>query len=89
MYKLTEKGVKVCKNFIAECHAKRKEILVAGKDTADETIIPTVEDIESDLNDFGVDMDGDYYNYWGVTDTYNSDNPICLTFGSDFIDEVK
>lgn len=84
MYKLTEKGVEVCKKFIAECYAQRKEILDAGKDTAEETSIPTIEDIESDLNAFGFDIYGDYYNCWGVTDAYNSDNPIMLTLGSDF-----
>lgn len=81
MYKLTEHGVKECEKFIVECRAKRKEILDAGKDTAEETNIPTVEDIESDINFFGVDEDGDYCNSWGVTDNYDSDYPIGLTLG--------
>lgn len=52
--------------YISELKAKRKEILDARKDTADETEIPTIEDIMSDLN-YGteVDEDGDYYNGWG------------------------
>lgn len=85
MYKLTEQGVKKCKIFIAECIAKRKEILDAKKDTADDTVIPTIDDIESDINDF-LDEDGDYYNCWGVTDNYSSDLPICLTLGIDFVE---
>lgn len=86
MYKLTEQGIKECNMFIAECKAKRKEILDAGKDTADDTNIPTVEDIESDINGFGVDEDGDYFNGWGVTDNYDSDYPLGLTLGVDFIE---
>ena len=41
MYKLTERGIKECERFIAECIAKRKEIIDAGIDTADNTILPT------------------------------------------------
>lgn len=87
MYRLTDKGIKKCEQFIAECNAKRKEILDARKDIAKDTDIPTVKDIESDINAFGVDKDGDYYNSWGVTDHYNSDTPIGLTLGIDFIEE--
>ena len=86
MYKLTEHGIKKCEKFIAECRAKRKEILDAKLDTADETDLPTIEDIESDINAFGVDEEGDYFNGWGVTDNYNSDYPIGLTLGIDFIE---
>ena len=57
-----------------------------GTPTAEETNIPTVSDIESDINAFGVDEDGDYFNGWGVTDNYNSDYPIGLTLGIDFIE---
>lgn len=89
MYKLTEKGIKVCENYIAECNAKRKEILDAGKDTADETNIPTIEDIESDVNAFGVDADGDYFNFYGVTDAYESDNPIGLTLGIHIVEQPE
>lgn len=88
MYKLTEKGIKECERFIAECNAKRKEILDAGLDTADDTEILTTEIIEQDIELF-VDEDGDYYNYWGVTDNYNSDWGIGLTLGVDFIDVAE
>lgn len=85
-YVLTDEGRKECESFILECIAKRKEIIDAGKDTAEETNIPTVEDIESDINFFGVDEDGDYYNNWGVTDNY--DYSIWLTLGVDFIETI-
>ena len=74
---LTDDFKKSANAFIAECEAKRKEILDAGKDTADETNIPTLDDIVDDvLYGAGTDSDGDYYNCWGVTDSYNSDYPF-------------
>lgn len=85
MYKLTGQGIEKCKMFITECEAKRKEILDTNKDTAEDTNIPTIEDIECDINQCVIDEDGDYYNNWGVTDHYNSDYPIGLTLGIDFI----
>ena len=88
MYKLTKQGVKKCESFIAECKAKRKEILDAGIDTANDTTIPTVKDIECDLEQF-VDNHGEYYNCWGVTDNHDSDEPICLKFGTDFVFNKK
>lgn len=67
--------------------AKRKEILDAGKDTADETYLPTVEGILSDLNfGVGIDEDGDYFNGWGVTDHYNADDVLGLRIGEDFVE---
>lgn len=85
MYKLTDHGIKECERFIRECNAKRKEILDARLDTAHDTAIPTIEDIESDISGF-IDEDGEYYNCWGVTDNYSSDFPICLVVGIDFVE---
>ncbi len=82
--KLTDHGLKEITNYIAELKAKQKEILDAGLDTADDTDIPTVEDIMSDIPDM-IDEDGDYYNSWGVTDNYDADNPILLQQDKDFI----
>ena len=84
-YVLTATGENVVINYIAELVAKRKEILDANKDTADDTVLPTIKDIEADINFFGVDEDGDYYNSWGVTDNYNADYPLTLTEGIDMI----
>lgn len=87
MYKLTKHGKQIAKEFIAECKAKRKEILDAGLDTADETKIPTVAIIESDINFIDLDEENnDYYNGWGVTDNYNSDDVLHLEYGIDFIE---
>ena len=91
MYTLTEAGRKKVEIFIRECEAKRKEILDAKIDTADDTKLPTVEDIVADLNgiDLDIDIDGsaEYYNGWGVTDSYDSDYPLSLELGIDFVKE--
>lgn len=86
MYKLTDQGRETVEHFIRECQAKRKEILDAGIDTADDTHIPTIEDIESDIAVF-IDADGEYYNCWGVIDN-NSSDCLYLKIGVDFT-EVK
>ena len=86
MYKLTYRGMQKVKRYLAELNAKRKEILDAGKDTADETNLPTVDDIISDIEWTGVDEDGSYINGWGVTDNYDSDYALELKLGSDFIE---
>ena len=44
-YTYTPKGRLRVYHFIRECEVKRKEILDAGIDTADETDLPTAQDI--------------------------------------------
>ena len=44
---LTAEGTKIVNDYINELKAKQKEVLDAGKDTADNTTLPTVEDILS------------------------------------------
>lgn len=87
-FKLTEYGKKAVADYIRELEAKRKEILDAGKDTADNTTLPTEEDIISDVNCLGLDDNGEYYNGWAVTDNYDADYPILLKLGRD-LKEVK
>ena len=82
-YVFTASGYRTAKRFIAECAAKRKKILDAGIDTADETELPTTQDILDDVNDgVGLDEDNEYYNCWGVTGHYNS-CPLSLTVGKE------
>lgn len=84
-YVFTVNGYRTAKRFIAECAAKRKEILDAGIDTADETELPTTQDILDDVNDgVGLDEDNEYYNCWGVTDHFGS-QPLSLIVGEDII----
>lgn len=89
MYVLTKEGKDRVRGYIRELRAKRKEILDAGKDTAEETKIPTEEDILSDISFMGInwsDPDGPcYYNGWGVTDNHEADYPILLKLGRDLI----
>ena len=68
-YGFTDEGRKRINLFIKECEAMRKEILDAGIDTANETTLPTAQDILDDINNgVGVDEENEYYNSWGVTD---------------------
>ena len=80
-YKLTDKGKEEVSHFLRECEAFRKEILDAGKDTADDTYLPDEESIVSDIEEW-IDEDGYYINGWGVTDNYSL--PISLIEGEDF-----
>lgn len=67
---LTPQGKQKVSSFITECKALKKEILDAKKDTANETELPTEEDIIQDIEFW--DDGNEYFNYWGVTDNYDS-----------------
>lgn len=79
---LTARGKRKIEDYIRELQAKRKEILDARKDTADETPIPTIEDIMSEIPVF--EENGQYLNAWGVTDHYNADRALSLIRGLDY-----
>lgn len=84
-YVFTANGYRTAKRFIAECEAKRKEILDAGIDTADETELPTAQDILDDVNvGVGLDDENEYINSWGITDHFGS-QPLLLIVGEDII----
>ena len=83
---LTPDGEGRVASYIDELWAKRKEILDAGIDTADDTELPTRQDILDDLEFTGLDDEGEYYNGWAVTDNYDADCPILLKYGRDFTD---
>ncbi len=84
-FTLTEEGERKVQSYVDELKAKRKEILDVGLDTANETNLPEIADIEADVNFTGIDGDGEYYNSWGVTDNYDADAPIVLVYGKDFV----
>lgn len=76
--------LKAC-HFIRVCEVKRKEILDAGIDTADETELPTAQDILDDVNTgVGLDKENEYFDSWGITDHYSS-HPLSLVVGEDII----
>lgn len=84
-YVFTVNGYLTAKRFIAECAAKRKEILDAGIDTADETELPTAQDILDDVNvGVGLYDENEYINSWGITDHFGS-QPLALIVGEDII----
>lgn len=84
-YVFTVSGYRTAKRFIAECAAKRKEILDAGIDTADETELPTAQDILDDVNvGVGLDEGNEYFDSWGITDHYSS-HPLSLVVGEDLV----
>lgn len=84
-YVLTSLGRERCTEYIKKLETERKAILDAGKDTADETELPTVEAIEGDIGFIGLNDEGEYYNSWAITDEYSSENVITLKFGEDFV----
>ncbi len=85
-YSLTKYGKAMVDVYLSELKAKRKEILDAGKDTAEETNLPTAEEIVSDIEFIGLDEEDDYYNCWAVTDHYSADYPLLLKRGRHFIE---
>lgn len=86
-YVLTEIGQKQCETYIAELKAKRKELLDAGIDTANNTYIDfTPQELFEDmLEDSYIEDDNVISNSYGVTDHYDSDYPLCLKYGVDFL----
>ncbi len=83
MFYLTELGKQEVDTYIREAKAKRKEILDAGIDTAEETQLPDEDDILMDIAHF--EEDGEYCNGWGVTDNYDADYPLYLKRGVHYV----
>ena len=81
--RFTEIGKEKIRAYSIELKAKRKEILDAGLDTADETTLPDEKDILDDIEFF--EEENEYYNNWGVTDNYNGDCALYLKRGEDYI----
>lgn len=84
-FAFTEDGLKNAQAFIRECNAKRKEVLDAQLDTAEDTFLPTEGDILCDLYDNFDPNDGFYVNGWGVTDSCDYDLPLGMKIGRDFV----
>lgn len=81
--KFTKVGETKVRTYITELKVKRKEILDAGLDTADETTLPDEKDVLDDIEFF--EEENEYYNNWGVTDNYNGDDALYLKRGEDYI----
>jgi hypothetical protein len=87
-YRLTEEGIRKCKEFIAGCEEKRKRILDTGVDTVRNVCIPDVWEIEKDVSDSKM-IEGEYWGIWGVTDHYEADHILYLSLGTDFEESVR
>ena len=88
--RLTAEGVRKVTLYKKELLAKRKKILDAKLDTADDTTIPTIADVESDIAwEVNIYKEGleykEYLNSWGVTDHHEADYPLCLEAEKDFL----
>lgn len=83
-YVLTKTGIRVANEYIKELEAKRKEILDGCKDICKETTLPDIAYIQEDVNDCA--ENGEYLYNWGVTDHYESDYPLCLQEGVDYVE---
>ena len=83
-YRLTAKGLEKAEQYLRELIAYRKEILDAKLDTADDTPIPTIQDIESDIESF--EVDDEYYNSWSIADNTTMNMPICLKYEEDYLE---
>lgn len=86
-YKLTEQGRAKCEEYIRELKAKRKEILDAKLDTANNTFVDfTVDEIFEDVIENSMcDEDGILSNGYGVTDHYDADTWLRLDLEKDYI----
>lgn len=73
---LTRQGKEKVRNYIAFLNEMQREIIGAGKDTANDTTIPTEEDIDDDLKEF-VDASMAYKHCWNATGHY--EYPLRLT----------
>lgn len=62
--------------YIYQCAAKQVEILAANKDTCNDTELPTMYNLIDDALAIGPDEDGEYYNFWNVTDNYLANYPF-------------
>ena len=83
-YRLTVKGLEKAEQYLRELIAYRKEILDAKLDTVDDTPIPTIQDIESDIESF--EEDDEYYNSWSIADDTTMNMPLCLKYEEDYLE---
>lgn len=86
-FTLTNSGLDKVYDYIKALNTKRQEIIKNGLDTleGDNTKIPGVSDIINDIQTFYDAESKEYCNGWGVTDEYNSDYPLQLDLGKDFV----
>lgn len=81
---LTPEGKTAITQFLKELEETRKDRLDAKYDTADQTSVPTLEEIIEDIGDEeNIDDDGNYHGTWGCTD--NTELTLHLEVFKDFV----
>lgn len=84
MFIMLKKGCEKINNYIKELEAKRKEILDAQKDTAENIHLPSAAEIREEAD---ILFDGSQIIelMYDVTDHYEADRPLILEQSTDFI----
>lgn len=82
---LTDQGRTALTAYNAYLARLRDDIVAGGLDEVGTTQLPTEDDVVSDIRWTGWDEDGDYLDCWAVTDGYDSDVPLALRYGEDFV----
>lgn len=80
---LTGVGKSKVDDFIKHCRDKRDWLTSNCIDSADDTVLPSYNDIVSDIETFA--ENGEYCNYWAISDNENSDYPLIMVAGRDFV----
>ena len=83
IFRLTDIGKKNAGDYIARLSIQRNAAISSGIDSAEFTELPTIEDIEEDVNFIGLDSENEYINNWAITDNYSSDYPLLLILNLD------
>lgn len=83
IFRLTDLGKQNAGDYIARLSIQRNAAISSGIDSAECTELPTVEDIEEDVNFIGLDSENEYINNWAITDNYSSDYPLLLKLNRD------
>lgn len=80
---LTEEGRERVDQYLQELQTERKEILDAGMDTADETSLPSYEDILMDIDNY--EEENEYMGAWPVSDNTLADTSLYLERDRDYV----
>ena len=84
-FTITKTGLNRISEFISDAEEKRQRLLDTGMDTAEEVDLPTVGDIINDIQTAYEPELRSYGHIWDVTDGYETDYPLALELGEDFV----
>lgn len=84
---LTRTGILKIREFVKECADFQRALLTAHLDTANDAILPTMKEIEEDLERLqneSADTICGYCNAWNIADNHISET-LVLKLGEDFV----